>query len=173
MDILIEIVQIVLPAGLVLYGMYLMTRSFINREIEKAKLDVKARSVETVLPNRLHAYERMSLFLERISPQNLVTRLNNGEYTAIEFQQILLGEIRNEYNHNVSQQIYMSDELWNMIKTAKEELVMNINAAASEVAPDAKALELSRKILTKAMEKEVDPLDHALLYLKNEIRDNF
>ena len=48
MDILIEIVQIVLPAGLVLYGMYLMTRSFINREIEKAKLDVKARSVETV-----------------------------------------------------------------------------------------------------------------------------
>ena len=173
MELLIEITQIVLPAGLVLYGMYLVVKSFIAREMEYKHLEVRGKSIETVLPNRLHAYERISLFLERISPQNLVTRLNSGEFSALEFQQILLGEIRNEYNHNVSQQIYMSDEVWSLVKTAKEELVMTINTSASEMENNSTSLDLAKKVLGKYMEKEIDPIEHALLYLKNEIRQTY
>jgi hypothetical protein len=116
MEAIIEFGKILLPASLVLYAVYLTVRSFIHRELESKRMEIRARSIETILPNRLQAYERMCLFLERISPPNLLLRLNNPGYTAREFHKVLLDEIRNEYNHNVSQQIYMSDEVWNMIR---------------------------------------------------------
>ena len=109
MDALIEYGKILLPASIVLYGVYLMVRSFINKEIELKRLEVRSRSIETILPNRLQAYERICLFLERISPPNLLLRLNNPIYSARELHKILLDEIRNEYNHNVSQQMNKID----------------------------------------------------------------
>src|SRR5258705_11709525 len=121
MEALIEFGKILIPASLVLYAVYLMVRSFISREIELKKLEVRSRSIETILPARLQAYERMTLFLERVSPQNLLIRLNNPGYSARDFQKILLDDIRSEYNHNASQQIYMSEEVWSKIRNAKED----------------------------------------------------
>lgn len=169
MDIFISIIQIVLPAGLALYGVYLMIRSFINRDLEKAKLEIRNKSIETVLPNRLQAYERVVLFLERISPQNLLVRINNGEYTSGEFHQILLSEIRNEYNHNVSQQIYMSNEAWELLKSAKEDLIMTINEASSAMSDKNNSLDLSKAIMDRFLSKEVDPIGNAIYEIKKEI----
>src|SRR5579871_3178399 len=123
MEALIEFIKILVPASVVLYAVYLMVRAFISREIELRKLEVRSRAIETILPARLQAYERITLFLERISPQNLLIRLNNSAYTAFDFQRILLDEIRNEYNHNVSQQVYMSEAVWQQVKSAKEDLI--------------------------------------------------
>ncbi|MBL7848252.1 MAG: hypothetical protein JNL40_12345 [Cyclobacteriaceae bacterium] len=173
MDALIEYGKILLPASVVLYAVYLMVRSFINKEIELKKLEVRSRSIETILPNRLQAYERMCLFLERMSPPNLLLRLNNPIYSAKELHKILLDEIRNEYNHNVSQQIYMSEEVWNMIRNAKEDLTILINEASSTMAPEATGLDLSRKIFELTLEKNVEPISHALTELKKEIQQTF
>ena len=173
MDALIEYGKILLPASIVLYGVYLMVRSFINKEIELKRLEVRSRSIETILPNRLQAYERICLFLERISPPNLLLRLNNPIYSARELHKILLDEIRNEYNHNVSQQIYMSEDVWNMVRNAKEDLVIMINEASSAMAPDASGLDLSRKVFELSMEKTVEPISHALGELKKEIQQTF
>ncbi|HEY5919749.1 MAG TPA: hypothetical protein VIU13_20155, partial [Chryseolinea sp.] len=107
MDALIEFIKILVPASVVLYAAYLLVRTFIQKEIELKKLEVRSRSIETVLPNRLQAYERMVLFLERMSPQNLLVRLSTTGMPSREFHQLLLSEIRNEYNHNVSQQVYI------------------------------------------------------------------
>ncbi|MFN7329635.1 MAG: hypothetical protein ACK5UP_09030, partial [Bacteroidota bacterium] len=74
MNIALELIKVIVPASLVLYAVYLMVRSFIQREIELKKLDVRGRSIDTILPSRLQAYERMTLCLERISPQNLLIR---------------------------------------------------------------------------------------------------
>src|SRR5882672_12828496 len=158
MDAIIEFGKILIPASLVLYAVYLMVRSFIAREIELKKLEVRTRSIETILPARLQAYERITLFLERISPQNLLIRLSDPAYSAREFQKLLLDEIRNEYNHNVSQQVYMSEEVWNLVKNAKEDLTLMINEAASHMTPESKGIDLSRKIFEIALEKKVDPL---------------
>jgi hypothetical protein len=173
MDALIEYGKILLPASIVLYGVYLMVRSFINKEIELKRLEVRSRSIETILPNRLQAYERICLFLERISPPNLLLRLNNPIYSARELHKILLDEIRNEYNHNVSQQIYMSEDVWNMVRNAKEDLVIMINEASSALAPEATGLDLSRKVFELSMEKTVEPISHALGELKKEIQQTF
>ena len=173
MDALIEYGKILLPASVVLYAVYLTVRSFIIKEIELKKLEVRSRSIETILPNRLQAYERMCLFLERISPPNMLMRLNNPGYSAKEFHKLLLDEVRNEYNHNVSQQIYMSDEVWSMIKNAKEDLTILINEASSQMGPDSTSLDLSRKIFELTLEKKVEPIRHALQELKKEIQQTF
>lgn len=173
MDALIEYGKILIPASIVLYGVYLMVRSFINKEIELKKLEIRGRSIETVLPNRLQAYERMCLFLERMSPPNLLLRVNNPVYSARELHKILLDEIRNEYNHNVSQQIYMSEEVWNMVRNAKEDLTILVNEASQAMGPEATGLDLSRKIFELTMEKNVEPIGHALAELKKEIQQTF
>ena len=173
MNALIEFGKILIPASVVLYAAYLMVKSFTQKEIELKKLEVRSRSIETILPARLQAYERITLFLERISPQNLLLRLMDSTYTAREFQKILLDEIRNEYNHNVSQQVYMSEEVWNMVKNSKEDLTVMINEAASQMSDDSKSIDLSKKIFEIVMEKKVDPIGHALSELKREIQQIF
>jgi hypothetical protein len=173
MDAFIEFVKILVPASIVLYGAYLLVRMFIQKEINLKKLEVRSKTIETLLPNRLQAYERMALFLERISPQNLLVRLSTTGMTSKEFHQLLLSEIRNEYNHNVAQQVYMSEEVWNLIKNAKEDLILSINDAAGEMSMESTSLDLSRKIFEKSINKQVDPIAHALTELKKEIQQTF
>ena len=173
MDALIELIKILVPASVVLYAAYLLVRTFIQKELELRKLEVRSRAIETVLPNRLQAYERMVLFLERMSPQNLLVRLSSSGMPAREFHQLLLSEIRNEYNHNVSQQVYISQEVWELIKNAKEDLIVSINDAASEMNLESTSLDLSKKIFEKSINKQVDPLGHALIELKKEIQQTF
>jgi hypothetical protein len=173
MDALIEFGKILIPASVVLYAAYLLVRSFIQKDIDVKKLEVRGKAIETVLPNRLHAYERMTLFLERMSPHNLLVRLNTGSIPAKDFHQVLLAEVRNEYNHNVSQQVYISEEVWDLIKNAKEDLIVSINDAASEMEEQSTSLELSKKIFEKTMGKTIDPLAHALTELKREVHRIF
>ncbi len=173
MEALIEFGKILLPASVVLYAVYLIVRSFIIKEIEIKKLDVRSHSIEITLPVRLQAYERITLFLERISPQNLLIRLSDPGYQARDFQKILLDEIRNEYNHNVSQQVYMSEEVWSQVRNAREDLIMLINDAASKMTPESNAVDLSKKIFEMTLEKKVDPIGHALSELKKEIQQTF
>jgi hypothetical protein len=173
MDAIVDLAKVLLPAGLFLYGMYMLVRSFINRDIDVRKLEVRSRAIETILPNRLQAYERICLFLERITPQNMLLRLNTPGISAYEFHRMLLDEIRNEYNHNVSQQIYMSEGVWNMVRNAKEDLVIQINEASSQLPPEATSLDLAKKIFEMAMNKQVDPMGHAMSELKKEIQQIF
>ncbi|MBX2914645.1 MAG: hypothetical protein KF856_05140 [Cyclobacteriaceae bacterium] len=173
MEALIEFGKILIPAALVLYAVYLTVRSFIIKEIELKKLEIRTRSIETILPARLQAYERMTLFLERIAPQNLLIRLNNPGFAARDFQRVLLDEIRNEFNHNVSQQVYMSEEVWNQVRNAKEDLVLTINDAASALPAEATSIELSKKIFEAIMAKQVDLIGLALSELRKEIQQTF
>lgn len=173
MDAIIEFGKIIIPALLVLYAAYLLLRSFVNRELRMKELDIRGKSIDTILPLRIQAYERMCLFLERISPQNLLVRLSNNGISAREFQQLLLNEIRNEYNHNASQQVFMSSKVWELIKNAKEDLVMTINDSSSDMDTEATSLDLAKKIFEKSINKPIDPISHALTELKTEIQATF
>lgn len=173
MDALVELIKIIVPASIVLYAAYLLVRSFIAREIDLKKLEIRSRSIETTLPLRLQAYERMALFLERISPNNLLLRLAVPGLPAKEFQQILLNEIRDEYNHNVSQQIFMSEVVWDLVRNAKEDLIMTINDAITDVPSEGTTIDLSKRIMERVMTKSVDPIALAMSELKKEIQQAF
>ncbi len=170
METLTELLKILLPAGLVLYGMFLTIRAFLSKQFEQQLVALKTKNTEVVLPIRLQAYERMCLFLERIAPNNLIRRINNTDYTASELHGFLLSEIREEYSHNMSQQVYMSDESWTQIRSAMEEVIVLINDSASRVQPDARSIELAKQIFEQMIEQNVDPVQRALKFIKDEIR---
>jgi len=169
MDILTEFVKILLPAGIVLYAMFLTVRSMLDKEIERKKVDLKYKLQETVVPLRLQAYERLALLLERISPKNLILRMNNPAYSAPEFHMVLIHEIREEFNHNLSQQIYISEELWGLIKNAIEDIISIINQASAELDPSAKSVDLTKMIFEKKLGMKTDAITNALSQLKKEV----
>lgn len=173
MEALVELLKLTLPAAAVLYGMYLVVRGFVVRDLESRRQEVRGRSVETILPSRLQAYERICLLMERMSPQNLLVRVAPGGLPARDYQRLLLEEIRNEYNHNAAQQIYMSEEVWSLVRNSREDLVMTINEAASEISEEATGMDLARKIMERFISKPVDPMGHALLAVKKEIQQLF
>ena len=180
MDALIEILKITLPAGLVLYAMFLVVRSFTNKELKEKYAVIKAQEQERLienqkesLPIRLQAYERIILLLERISPGNMLRRLDPTEVVVGAFQQILLLEINNEFNHNLSQQLYMSDEAWNLTRQAVQESILLINNSAASLEESAPGIELSKKILENARDHDINPTFGALSYIKEEARNLF
>ena len=170
LEFLSEFIKIVLPAGLVVYGMYLVVKTFLHKEFEKQLLDIKLKNNEIVLPIRLQAYERMCLFLERITPHNLVVRSNQPGMSAGQLQQQMLFDIREEYTHNMSQQVYMTDEAWKQVKSAMDSIVAIINNAAQGVPSDGRGIELAKNIFEHLMQLPEDPTAYALRYIKNEIR---
>ena len=173
MELVADLVKIILPAGLVLWAMYLTVSSFIKKDVVEKELAIKAEMTKMLLPIRLQAYERMALFLERISPNNLLIRLNGQTPNVVSFQQLMLSEIREEFSHNLSQQVYISDEAWTIVKNAMNETVALINLSARELAPELPAFELSKRIFEVIMEKNINPSDEALSIIKKEIRENF
>jgi predicted AlkP superfamily phosphohydrolase/phosphomutase len=173
MDVVIEFAKLIIPAALVLYGMYLAIKSFTTKELEKILLESRTRSTEVVQPIRLQAYERICILLERMSPNNMVVRLNDNKMTARQLQSLMLAEIREEFNHNVSQQIYMSEEAWSNVRTAKEDLITIINTSADNLGDDAMGIDLAKGIFQELMSKPRDPINEALIFLKEEIRQIF
>lgn len=187
MEWLVTLLQVLLPSSLVLYAMYLTVRSFAQKEIkqleyerdirlahsQERKTELLLRNQAEVLPVRLQAYERMILFLERTSPAQLILRLNQSEMNVAVLQYILLQEIRNEYGHNVSQQMYMSNGAWEMIKKAMEETVVLINQSAIGLDEEAPSSELAIRILQNVREFDINPSVEAIEFLKSEVRQEF
>lgn len=170
MEILLDLIKIFLPASMVLYGVFLVVKAFLNKEYEKKIIEYKMDNTKIVLPIRLQAYERVCLFLERISLNNLIIRINNPAFSAGQMQQALLSEIRNEFNHNLSQQVYMSDEAWLAVRKSMEDIVGIINKAGEQTPSDARGIELAKKIFDGLLQLNHDPISHALTIVKNEIR---
>lgn len=173
MDALTELLKLIIPAAAVLYGMYLVVQGFLKRDLASGQIEIRGKSIDTILPLRLQAYERICLLLERLSPQNLLLRVNHGGLSAKDYQRVLLDEIRNEFNHNVAQQVYMSEAVWVLVKNSKEDLVVLINEAATSLSAEATGLELAKRVFELTMEKQVDPVGHALSELKKEIQQLF
>ena len=166
---ILEILKYVLPSAVVLAATYLINKQFFDREREKDRLQLITENSKTVTPIRLAAYERLTLFLERINPQNLVVRVTQPGMTALELQRDLLTTIRAEYEHNLSQQIYVSANAWKAVTDIKELITQIVNQAAQTVEIDAKSSELGKKIVEIYSAQENEPVTAAVEVLKSEI----
>jgi hypothetical protein len=122
----------------------------------------------------LQAYERLILFLERINPENLYLRMNDKNKSAMQLQMEVLKTIRMEYEHNLTQQLYISSKAWEAVKSAKDQIVRMINMAASRVGPNASGVDLAKMTLKILNDSEAkSPTDIAKEYLKQEARKLF
>ena len=125
------------------------------------------------LPHRVEAYQRIILFMERISPNSLVMRKFENGMKAKELQGELLSTIRSEFEHNIAQQIFISPQGWKMVKESKEEIIKIINLASSQIDENGNALDLSQKIFEIATQLEKLPTEITNEFLINELQRLF
>ena len=170
MEYVLDLLKIILPAGVVLYGMYLVVISFLSKEREKLLVDLKTQNTQVVLPVRLQAGERLCLLLERITPNNLVRRSNPSQFAAAELHTILLGEVREEFNHNLSQQVYFSEETWEAVRRAVEDVITLLNQSRQSVDAEASGMDLARTIFAQSLDRKNDAITYALRQVKSEIQ---
>ncbi|PWJ42212.1 DUF7935 family protein [Sediminitomix flava] len=170
MELMLDFVQMSLPAALAVYGMFLVVKTMMEKQVASELQKLNASPKEQITELRLQAYERMTLYLERITPNNLIMRLNGSADTVSDFQAVLVNEIRNEYNYNCSQQIYLEEGSWALIKQGTEETIALINQAGKELKSDQSAYELSKKVFEIIIQSEFQIIDQALSELKKEVK---
>ena len=164
-----EILRIVLPALIVFLTAYFLFRDMLENSQKQREFELRVKNRNKVTPVRLQAYERLALLLERISPQSLLMRIPTNDVSAYEYHQQLLAQIRQEFEHNLSQQIYVSAIMWETIRGARENLIGIINRSAEEIGDKAPAYALSKKILENYIDEENQPVVIAMNELKKEV----
>ena len=165
-----DLLKSVLPALIVAGIIYLLFSQFLEKEQQRRLIEMRLETNKTMLPLRLQAYERIVLFLERISPNNILVRLSSAGSTAPEFHRLLQQEIRAEFEHNLSQQLYISADAWTLVKEAKENVLTMVNRAFHGIQNPAQArgTELAKRILEGLMMDGSEPTAQALAVVKNE-----
>lgn len=167
---LADILKITIPALMVFLAGYMALRILIKNETQRQKSELMFNTIKVTLPLRLQAYERLILLMERISPESIIIRVNKKGMLASDLQAALLGNIRAEWEHNLSQQLYVSNEAWEMVKNAKENIIKLINICSERVTPNESGFELSKKILETYAELDVNPAMLAIDFLKKEVK---
>jgi len=179
-DYLVEISPILILVFAMIYIFHETLRFIKGRDklmLENQKYATKFNSgVQT--PNKpsdltrlqLQAAERFTLYLERISPDRLVMRLHQSGMTAKMLQNEMTRSIREEFDHNLSQQVYVSEGAWELIKNAKEEITKFISATGDSMNEKSSGIDLSRKLFEAASQVETLPNEIALQYLRKETR---
>jgi len=170
MEVILEILKYILPALIVFFTAYFTIKILIKNDQRKRDYEIIMKNKQIVTPVRLQAYERLTLFMERISPDALVMRISKDNLTVRDLQNKMLQTIRSEFDHNVSQQIYVSPQAWEVVKSARENIVKLINTTAQSLKPDDPAIKLSRLLLERFMEQEQSSAKVAIDYLKREVR---
>ncbi len=168
MEFALYIIGTFLVAVIVFLTAFFSMRMFIRNDERKRLLELKEHNKSVIAPVRLQAYERMAMFLERIEPNQLILRLNDGSTPNANLRMLLISTIRAEFEHNLSQQIYISSDVWNQICNAKEETIRVINVSSGKIAQDAPGIELVTSILEQTAGQS--PTAAAMEALKEEVR---
>jgi hypothetical protein len=168
-DRIIDLLLNILPAVIVGLAAYFFFKEHVNNEDRRRNYLLRKDLEVTALPTRLQAYERMTLFLERITPSKLLIRVSPISSDKEQYESLLIKSIEQEFEHNLSQQIYITDECWNIINASKNATIQLIRKASMLEKTDT-ANKLREVLLTEMMEKQA-PSDPALSYIKKEVRD--
>lgn len=173
MEIALEILKYILPSVVVFIGVYFIMQNFLESEQKKTEIKYRSDNMKLITPSRLQAYERMVLYLERINLSNMVMRTYSRGMSAKDLQNKMLQNIRNEFDHNMAQQLYIPSRTWRLIKSAREETVKVVNSCAEQLNDDSTGLDLSQFILELVGQVESSPTEVAIEALKKELNIAF
>ncbi len=172
LNLISNICLVTIPAALVGMGLYMAMRTFIRRDQDIRLLDLRVSASQETRLLKLQAYERMALFLERIAPAAVISRVIEPDMINHELQLAIIRSIRAEFEHNLSQQIYISTDAWNLIVSARDETVKAMSMISAQVPADASGQQVGKIILESiAHSGQMLPTQTALEFLKNEVRE--
>ena len=169
MDALPDILKITIPSFIVFLTAYFLIKNMIANDQDKRRQEIILQNGRTVMPIRLQAYERIILFLERISLESLLVRVSSPDMDAVQLHTALLTTIRSEFEHNLSQQIYMTQQAWEVVKNARSNIIRIINSESEKLPANSSGMALSKRLLETIMEMEKEPTKVAIDFIKAEV----
>ncbi len=171
---ILDILKYTIPALIVFLTAYFLLTRYMQKDATVRAIEMKMKRDKEIITIRLQAYERLALFLERISPASVISRVRTPDMIANELQYALVKNIREEYEHNLSQQVYISSDAWNLIVASKDEIIRTINLIATQLPPESSSGQLINAIFNGIAHAGAPlPTEHALEFLKSECRQLF
>ncbi len=167
---MLEVLKYTIPALVVLLASWLATEKQMKNEAARRNFELRKQSQKIISSVRLQAYERFTLYLERMEPSRMLLRLDVSALTCQQLQQQLLEIIHTEFDHNLSQQIYISDEAWSGIVMAKEEMLRFVNTCSQQFAATDDAMMMAKLLISSYAMNGETPTQRALEKLKEEVR---
>jgi len=158
--------------GVVWIAFYLV-KPYLERDEKIQLLEFRKSMSSQTLPLRLQAYERLVLFIERINPANMLIRLNATAYSAQELHSLIMEDIRSEYQHNITKQIYVSTRAWGVVKNIKDDTLAMVGNAVKSLPETATGLELSKAILGFLSQVENNPYDVGTSVMRKDLEELF
>ena len=177
---MLEILKYTIPALIVLVSVWIVMYRLFKNEEQKRLWELKRASQKEISPTRLRAYERLALLLERTQPEALVMGLSErleqaGQSLAglsvQKMQQELLRTVRMEFDQNMSQQIYVSDEVWAQIIGARDQIGAFISTMALQLPPESTAMDYAKVLMTAYRNNGDTPHQLALDALRSEAKE--
>ena len=165
---MIEVLKYCIPALIVLLATWIVMHKLFNNEQQKREWELKRASQKEISPIRLRAYERLALMLERTQPEHMLMELEVATMTVQQVQQRLLQTIRLEFDHNMSQQIYVSEPVWEQIMAARGQMMAFVTAMAVQLPPESTSLDYAKVLLTAYSTNGETANEKALRALKEE-----
>ncbi|HJS00871.1 MAG TPA: hypothetical protein VJ780_08060 [Flavobacterium sp.] len=166
---IIEILAYTIPSIITAGIAYFLFNSYFKDQQNTRRWLLQKENQKTALPLRLQAYERMALLMERINPSQLLVRIHPISNDKNDYANYVIAQIEQEFEHNITQQIYVSDKCWSIILTAKNASIQLIRLAAKNEKTN-NADELRTFVLSELLEK-ASPSATALAFIKNEVTE--
>ncbi|WP_293872209.1 hypothetical protein [Flavobacterium sp.] len=168
-DKILELLMYTVPSLITGGVAYYLFDSYFKDQQNTRRWLIQKENQKQSFPLRLQAYERLALFLERINPTKLLIRVAPLNNNKLDYQNLLIQHIEQEYEHNITQQVYVTDALWTMLLTAKNTIIQNIRKTTLDETVS-NADELREKILSNLLDGQ-SASTIALSYLKNEVSE--
>jgi len=168
-DKFLQLLFSALPGLIVGIMAYYFFNSYFENEQKRRSYSLHKQAQRQALPLRLQAYERLALFLERIDPSKLLIRISPQSSNKHDYENYVISQIEQEYEHNLTQQIYVSSECWHIIITAKNATIQTIRKTNMSERIDS-ANKFREVMLTDLFEKQ-SPSSIALAHLKIEVSE--
>jgi len=169
MDFLSDNAGCLVAALTIAIPMLIIVHWFLKKDLEAKRVDLIAGIRKEIMPQKLQAYERLTLLLERVAPESLVLREQKQGMNSLKFHTFLLRVIRNEFDHNLAMQIYVPVKTWELIENARIELLKLVNSSAATVNPESSSIELGRTIIENSTGDVKYHFNKALNALKKDI----
>ncbi len=158
--------------GVVWIAFYLL-KPYLDRDEKIQLLEFKKSLSAQTIPLKLQAYERLVLFIERVNPANMLIRMNATAYSAHDLYVLIMEDVRAEFQHNITQQIYVSSRAWGVVKRVKEDTLGIVNNAVRTLPETASGLDLSKTILSHLSQLEDNPYDIGAGLLRKDLEEIF
>lgn len=172
-NIIAQALMYSLPALLVLIAVKMVLDHQLKKDAQTRGLMIKAEVIKEHFPLRLAAYERCILYLERISPAQLFTRCVPVGKNAKQYYEEITFEIRSEYEHNLTQQTYITPHAWGAVVMAKDQMLTLIRETYDLLPPNSDGLYLANSIIKSLQEEEKIPTYSGILVLKGDTNSFF